>query len=97
LPSSYWRDLLEVDGEAVGEEQQVARRDAVGDLGLPDLRLLLVGQQDHHRIAAAGSVGDVEHLEARLFRFGPAGRIGSQADDDVDPGILQVEGVGMAL
>ena len=90
-------DLLEVDREAVGEEQQVAGRDPVGDLGLPDLGLLLVGQQDHHDVAAAGGFGDVEHLEAGLFGLGAAGGIGAQADDDVDARVLQVEGVGVAL
>ncbi len=90
-------DLLEVDREAVGEEQQVAGGDAVGDVGLPDLGLLLVGQQDHHRVAAAGGFGDVEHLEAGLFGLGAAGGVRAQADDDVDPGVLQVERVGVAL
>ena len=56
-------DLAEVDREAVGEQEQVAGRDAVGDLRLPDLGLLLVRQQDHHDVAAAGGVGDVEDLE----------------------------------
>src|SRR3954451_16828417 len=37
-------DLPEVDGEAVGEHQEVARGDAVLDLGVPDLGLLLVGE-----------------------------------------------------
>ena len=90
-------DLLEVDREAVGEEQQVARRDPVGDLGLPDLGLLLVGQQDHHDVAAAGGFGDVEHLEAGRLGLGAAGGVRAQADDDVDAGVLQVEGVGVAL
>ena len=55
-------DLAEVDREAVGEHQQVAGGDPVPDLGLPDLGLLLVRQQDHHHVAAAGRLGHVEHL-----------------------------------
>ena len=91
------RDLVEVDREAVGEHEQVALGDPVGDLALPDLRLLLVGEQDHHHVAAAGGVGDVEDLEALRLGLGAAGGVGPQADDDVDPGLLQVERVGVAL
>ena len=68
----------------MGEEQQVAGSDPVGDLGVPDLALFLVGQQDHHHVAAAGGFGDVENLEPGLFGLGAAGGIGTQADDDVD-------------
>ena len=64
---------------------------------VPDLGLFLVGEQDHHDVAAAGRFGDVEHLEPGLFGLGAAARVGAQADDDVDPGVLQVEGVGVAL
>ena len=48
-------------------------------------------------VAAAGGFGDVEHLEAGLFGLGAAGGVRAQADDDVDPGVLQVERVGVAL
>ena len=58
----------EVDREAVGEHQQVALADPVADLRLPDLGLALVGQQDHHHVAAARGVGDVEDLEPRAPR-----------------------------
>ena len=90
-------DLIEVDGEAVGEHQQVAGGDPVGDVRFPDLRLLLVGKEDHHDVAAAGGVGDVEHLEARGLGGGAARRVGAKADDDVDAGFLEVERVGVAL
>ena len=90
-------DLAEVDREAVGEEQQVAGGDAVGDLLAPDLGLLLVGQQDHHDVAAAGGFGDVEDLEPGRFGLGAAGGVGAQADDHVDAGVLEVEGVGVPL
>ena len=63
----------------------------------PDLGLLLVGQQDHHDVAAAGGVGDVEHLEPCRLGLGAAGRVGAQPDDDVDARVLQVERVGVAL
>ena len=90
-------DLVEVDREAVGEHEQVAGRDPVGDVGLPDLGLLLVREQDHHDVAAAGGVGDVEDLEAGGLGIGAARRVRAEADDDVDAGVLQVERVGVAL
>ena len=81
----------------MGEHQEVALGDAVGDLVAPDLGLLLVGDQDHHDVAAAGGVGDVEDLEAGGLGVGAAGRVGAQPDDDVDPRLLQVQRVGVAL
>ncbi len=76
-------DLAEVDREAVGEHEQVAVGDAVGDLLVPDLRLLLVGQQDHHDVAAAGGVRHGEHLEAGGLGVGAAGGVGAEPDDHV--------------
>jgi hypothetical protein len=90
-------DLAEVDREAVGEEQEVAGSDAVGDVRGPDLGLFLVRQQDHHQLAAAGGFGDVQHLEPGRFGLGAAGGIGPQADDHVDSGVLEVEGVSVPL
>ncbi len=90
-------DLAEVDREAVGEHEQVAGRDPVLDLALPDLGLPLVRKQDHHDVALAGGVGDVEDLEAMGFGLGARGGVGTQPDDDVDAGVLQVERVGVAL
>ena len=90
-------DLAEVDREAVGEHQQVALGDPVLDLGLPDVGLALVGKQDHHHVAGAGGVGDVHHLESVLLGLGARARVGAQADDDVDPRVLEVERVRVAL
>ena len=42
----------------MGEHQQVAGGDPVGDLCLPDLGLLLVRQQDHDDVPAACGVRD---------------------------------------
>ena len=90
-------DLVEVDREAVGEQQRVARRDAVLDLALPELALELVGEQDHHHVAEAGGLCDVDDLEAGGLGLGDRGRVGTKADDDVDAGVLQVECVSVPL
>jgi hypothetical protein len=75
-------DLAEVNREAVGEQQQVPGRDSVFDLALPYLCLLLVREQDHHDVAAAGCVGDVQHLEPGGLGLRPALRVGTQAHHD---------------
>ena len=51
-----------------------------------------------HDVAAAGGVGDRQHLEPGVAR--PARReseLVAQAYDDVDAGVLEVQGVGVAL
>jgi hypothetical protein len=66
-------DLAVVHGEAVAEEQRLAGRDAVPDVLLPDLAVLLVGQQHHYDVAARGRlghVGDLQAVRARLLDGG---------------------------
>ena len=81
----------------MAEQEHVALGDAVADLLLPDVAVELVGQQDHHEVAAAGRLDDRQHLEALLARRRDRGRVLAQADDDVDAGVLEVERVGVAL
>ena len=90
-------DLPEMDREAVREQQEVAGGDAVADLALPDLRLLLVRQQDHHDLALAGGVRDVEDAQPSRLGVRAALRVRPKADDHVDAGFLQVQRVCMAL
>jgi hypothetical protein len=66
-------DLAEADREPVGEQQQVPVGDPVRDLLPPNPRLQFIWKQDHHDVAAAGRVGDVEHLEPLLLGVGAAG------------------------
>ena len=90
-------DLAVVDREAVAEEQRLAGGDPVADLLVPDLAVLLVGQQDHHDVAARGGLGHVGDLEAVGARLLDGGGVRTQADDDVDAGVLEVQRVGVAL
>ena len=91
-------DLAEVDREAVGEEQQVAGGDPVGDLLAPDLAPAsrrAAGpsrcRRGWRRRRCRAPRGRAASALARLEESG------AQADDDVDPGVLEVEGVGVAL
>ena len=90
-------DLAVVDREAVAEEQRVAGRDPVGDLLAVDLAVLLVGQQDHHDVAARGGLGDVEHLQPVCLGLLDRARVGAQSYDDADARVLEVLRVGVAL
>jgi hypothetical protein len=90
-------DLSIVDREAVGEHQQVARRDPVPDPGLPRSPLLLVGKQDHDDIAFAGGVGNAVHGETVLGGDVDGPRPLAQSDDDVHARVVEIEGVGAAL
>src|SRR5262249_59125211 len=65
-------DLPEADREAVGEHQEVAVCDPVGDLLAPDLGLLLVGNQDHPDVAPAACVPATKDLESPRRPLSPA-------------------------
>jgi hypothetical protein len=81
----------------VAEEEEVAAGDPVADLGLPDLAVLLVGDEHHHDVAPAGRLDGLDDLEAAGLGLSDAGGVGAEADDDVDAGVLEVQGVGVAL
>ena len=95
-------DGAEADVEAVREHQGLGL--AVGALGLQagldllvDLRGGLVGDEEHDDVGPLGGfggAGDFEAGELGLLRVGGAG---AQADFDVHAGVLEVEGVRVAL
>ena len=90
-------DLLVVDREPVAEHQHVAGGDPVLDARVPDLAVELVGDEHHHDVALAGRVGGLEHPQAVALGRGDAAGLGTQADDDRDAGVLEIECVGVAL
>ncbi len=79
------------------EQDHVALGDAVADLRLPHLAVQLVGEQDHHEVAAAGGLDDRQHLQTLLARLGDGLGVLAQPDHDLDAGVLEVERVGVAL
>ena len=62
-----------------------------------DAALVLVGREDHDDVGPLGGVGDALDLEAVLLRLG--GRLGAvlEGDGDLDAGVAEVLGVGVAL
>ncbi len=91
-------DQVEMDIEAVGEQQRRAVLHVGREVGLVDIGLQLVGRQHHHDIGPFGGFRHGHDLEA--FAFGLLGRRGAFAqrhDDVLDPGVAHVEDVGMPL
>ncbi len=86
-----------MDRESVPEEEEIARGDAVLDAVLPDLAVELVGYQHHDHLALAGGVGGLHDAQAVSFGLGHARGLGPQADEHRNAGVLQIQGVGMAL
>ncbi len=90
-------DLVVVDREAVGEGQGGALLQVRLDLVLVQAALELVGGEDHHQIGGGDRGRHVADLQAMRFGLGDGSGTRTQADGDVDTGVLQVAGMGMAL
>ncbi len=90
-------DVAVVDVEAVGEGQGGAGLEVRLDLGSEHLGLELIRQKDHHHVGLGGGVGHGLDLEALLLGVLDGLGGGTQADDDVDAGITQVQRVGVTL
>src|SRR5450756_3160579 len=68
-----WDDLAEVDVEAVGEHQGVARLQVSPNGLFVQLFLGLVGDHNHDDVGGLGGLGYRHHLQPFGFRFGPRG------------------------
>ena len=90
-------DPPEVDVEAVGEHQQVAGAQVRRDLRVVDRLLGGVRDEDHDHVGGLDGVGDVGDAQPGLRGEGAALGPGREPDDDVDPGLVEVQGVGVAL
>jgi hypothetical protein len=62
-----------------------------------DLRGGLVGREVHDDVGPLGDVGYGVDDEASLTGAVGVGRVGAKAYADLDAGVLEVEGVGVAL
>ncbi len=89
---------LEMDREAVAEEQRLALGEVRLDVLLVGGRLLGVGQRDEDHVARGCTASAVSKTSkpfssATVTRFAA----GIEADDDLDAAVLEVERVGVAL
>ncbi len=90
-------DEAEVDVEPVAEDQGVAGLHGVGQPVLPRGLLGGVGQQHDDDVGLGGRLVGRLDREASLLGDRPRGGALAQPDADVDAGVAQVQGVGVAL
>ncbi len=81
----------------MAEQQQVARVETGGHLGLVDVVVQLVRHKQHDEVPARGGLGDRQDLETRLGGLGDLLRAGAQPHDDGRPGVLEVQRVRVPL
>ena len=79
------------------EEQGRAFLQVRGDLLGVNETLHLVGQEDGDNVALGHGLGNILHLEAGCLSLCPRGGTGTQANDHVNAGILQVQCMCMSL
>ena len=90
-------DGAEADVEAVREHEGDVGLHVGGDVFVVDLGCGLVGGEVHDDVGPLGDFGDGANLEAGELGFAGVGGVGAEAYADVDAGVLEVEGVGVAL
>ena len=90
-------DPVEANGEAVREHQRFPRREVLLDVGLVDLGLMLIRDEDHDDVGPLRRVGNAHDPEAGRLRLVDRLARRRKADDHVDGGVLEVERMGVAL
>jgi len=90
-------DGLEVDVEAVGEEEQTAGLQVGGDIFCIQFGLGLVWGEDHDHVGPLGSLGGGGDFKAGLLGLGAGLGGGGEADLYMDAGVLEAESVCVAL
>ena len=81
----------------MGKGQGVALLQIGSDILLVNVGLYLVIDEHHHDVAPLGSLGNGLDGKPRGLRLGPVLGAFPQAHADLAAGILQVQGMGMAL
>src|SRR5262249_32931062 len=90
-------DSLEMDVEAVGEEQGFAGGEVGRNFVGVEVGGGLVGNEDHDTVGPLDGVGDGCDFKAGLLRLGDGLGAGGEAYLDLNAGVLEVERVGVSL
>ena len=88
---------FEADVETVGEGNGLTGGEVRCDVAIEDLGDVGVGERDHHKVSPLGCVAHAHDAQACGLGLGLGRRAVAQPDDDVDPGFLQVQRMGVAL
>ncbi len=90
-------DGLEVNVEAVGEQEQLAGSEVGPDLLGIELGRGLIGNQDHDHIGPFCGFSNGGDFKAGLLCLGDGLGVRREAHLDLNAGILEVESMGMPL
>ena len=93
----FWLNLLIVHIETMCKRESSAVANIVSDMIAVDFRLMLIRRQHHDKVCQANCFVDLAYFQTRFFSFLRRLRTLTQANHDVDTGILQVVGMGVAL
>ncbi len=86
-----------MDVEPMSEHEGIALVQLEGDLIAVEVTHVLVGDQHHDHIGPTRRFGRGHDLEAGLAGLLSRGRIGSETDDHLHPGLGKIEGMGVPL
>ena len=81
----------------MGKGQRVALLQIGGDILFVNVGLYLVIDEHHHDVAPLGGLGNILNGKPCGLRLGPVLGAFPQAHADLAAGVLQVQGMGMAL
>lgn len=90
-------DGLVVDIESVAEEEGFFGGEVGGDVGFVNVGHGDIGGAEHDDVGGLGGFGGGEDGKSVLFGGGFGGGGGVEADGDLDSGVAEVLGVGVAL
>src|SRR5690606_34520679 len=90
-------NLAVVNVKAVSKCQSSARLDVLGNLVAVNLSNVFVGQQDHDDVSALDGFGHFLNFQASVLGFAPGSAAFAQTHNHIHAGLVQVQGVGVAL
>ena len=79
-----------MDVEAVSKSERTALLEVRADLFLVDIRLLLIGDEDHRDIRLLHRIGNRRDLQTMSLSLRLGLRAGVETDDDIETALLEV-------
>lgn len=89
--------MVVVNVEAVGKNQGIACFQVGLDFGVVYRGLLFIRKQDHYNVCSFCSLSHSHYLQTVTFGLCPAGTAFPESDNNIEPGLVKVSGVSVAL